>query len=212
MARSRRLIRIVVALGIFVGLGVLFVSSVRRSRSAPYTITREQLSHWSVSVETSSDPGTPILVLRPPPELPLELFTQVFARMMESMSASAISGIPLVLRAEFDRAFGGRTTPEELAAAARNAGLESVELKPQCLGYRRVSEPGVTRQLYFVLFDSPEFWRFREQIGAGSGETPRLDPTALSPVLLVAESGPTGGWLPLLADPASDCVAPFATE
>ena len=101
-----------------------------------------------------------------------------------------------------------------LLAAARSAGLEGATLQPRCLGYRRVSDPGGTRQLYFLLFDAPAF----EQIPpAAGGDGPRrgraFDPDALSPVLLIAGADTTfDSWLPLRADPGKDCVAPIVTK
>jgi hypothetical protein len=80
---------------------------------------------------------------------------------------------------------------------------------------RRVSAPGVTRELYFVLVNAPAFARFREQITAlGEGGAPSratYDPDALSPVLFVAASDAAfNRWLPLRADPENDCIAPIA--
>lgn len=208
--------KVVVALGVLAGLGVLFVRSVRDARSAPYTIEPERLRNWTVVFEPVSSPTEPVLALRPPPELAIELFRQVFARSMESLSAPSPAAIPLLLQGEFDRAFAGRVTPDALVTAARNAGLESTTFEPRCLAYRRVSEPGVTRQLYFVVFDAPAFERFREHIGAlrGGDAAPRadFDPAAISPVVIIAASEPTvGRWLPLRADPPIDCVAPIVT-
>ena len=85
---------------------------------------------------------------------------------------------------------------------------------PRCLAYRRVSEPGVTRQLYFVLFDAAAFERFREQIAAlpASSAVPAsaFDPAALSPVLIIGASDSAfNRWLPLRADPKTDCLAPI---
>lgn len=206
----------IVALGVLTGLGFLFVRSVRDARSAPYTIDPEHLRNWMVVFEPVSSPTEPVLALRPPPELALELFRQVFARSMESLSAPSPAAIPLLLQGEFDRALAGRVTPDALVTAARNAGLESAAFEPRCLAYRRRSEPGVTRQLYFVVFNAPVFGRFREQIGAlrdrGAASSADFDAAALSPVLIIAASEPTvGRWLPLRANAEIDCVAPIVT-
>lgn len=213
----KTIIKIVVALGVLAGFGFLFVRSVRETRSAPYTINREHLRHWTVALEPASSPDAPMLALRVPPEFATRLFRQVFARTMESMSGPTGAAIPLVLQSEFDRAFTGRATPAALLSAARNAGLESATVEPRCLAYRRVSEPGTTRQLHFVLFDLPAFARFREQIGMlpnGDGASrAAFDPAALSPVLFIAASDDAfSRWLPLRADPETDCVAPIAIE
>ncbi len=83
------------------------------------------------------------------------------------------------------------------------------------MAHRRISEPGITRQVYFVRFDWPAFGAFRQQVAqqmraaGGSG----LDPAALSPVLIVAASDAQfGRWLPLRAETADDCLAPIAIK
>ena len=217
MARSSPLIKIAVALAVLAGLGFLFLRSVRDARSEPYTVDREHLRSWTVALEPASIPTEPMLVLQPAPELASGLFHQVFVRAMESLHTSTPAAMPLVLQGEFDRAFAGHTTPDALAAAARNAGFDPATIVPRCLGYRRESAPGVIRLVYFVLFDAPAFGRFREQIGAlpGGGAASRadFDPAALSPVLFIAASDPAfNRWLPLRADPGADCIAPIAVR
>lgn len=125
-----------------------------------------------------------------------------------------VPAIPLVLKGEFDRAFAGGVTPNALIAAARSAGLESGSVAPRCLAYRRVSEPGATRQLYFVLLNAPAFERFRQQIASlrdgHAVPTDTFDPAALSPVLFIGASDSAfNRWLPLRADPNTDCLAPI---
>jgi hypothetical protein len=216
MARSKALIKIIVLLGVLAGIGFLFVRSAYNARSQPYTIQRESLRNWTVVLEPASGPGEPLLALPPPPDLSMDLFRQVFTRSMESLNASAAAVIPVVLQGEFDRAIAGHATPDALVVAARNAGLESAPLEPRCLVHRRVSEQGSSRQVYFVLFDLSAFGRLREQIAALAGGAPRaaaFDPDALSPVLIIAASEPAfNRWLPLRADPATDCLAPIVTE
>jgi hypothetical protein len=205
-------LKLLVGLGVAAGLGVLFARSARDARAKPYTVEAARLQGWTVALEAGAGPNEPMLVLRAPPPLVTHLFDQVFTRAMESLSAPGVAGIPLVLQREFDRAFAGRVTPQALAAAARAAGLDSATLEPRCLAYRRLSEPGVTRQLYFVLFDWPAFARFREQLAALAGggvAGAAFDPAALSPVLLIGTAGPAFDWLPLRATPETDCVAPF---
>ena len=80
---------------------------------------------------------------------------------------------------------------------------------------RRVSQPGSTRQVYFVLFELPPFDEFRRQVfqrlrDAG-GRTSTFDPAALSPVLIVAATDAAfSRWLPLRARTDEDCFAPIA--
>jgi hypothetical protein len=222
MARSNRPLKILVALAVLAALGFLFVRSARDSRANPYTVEPGQLQGWTVALEPASGPNAPLLVLNAPAELSNGLFRQVFARAMESLNMPVPAGIPLLLKGEFDRAFAGHLTPEALVTAARNAGLESVAPQPRCMVYRRVSTPERTRQLYFVLFDAPGFARFRQQIGAlleaalehgGAPGRADYDPEALSPALSVASTDTEfNRWLPIKADPATECVAPITTN
>jgi hypothetical protein len=216
MARSKFLIKFLVFVGALAVIAFLFVRSARNARSQPYTIERASLRNWTVVLRPASAATDPMLALQPPSELAGELFRQVFTRTMESLSAPAAAGIPLVLQGEFERAIAGRATPDALVAAARSAGLESAALEPRCLVHRRVSGQGSLRQLYFVLFDGAAFGRFRQQVAALDGGAPRaadFDPDALSPVMMVAASDPGfNRWLPLRADPATDCLAPIVAE
>ena len=207
MAKKKLLTRLLVAVAVIGALAFLLTWSARTTGSIPYTIERESLRNWTLALNRVSGPNEPVLVLQPSADLSSGLFNQIFRRAMESMSAPKSLGIPLVLQSEIDRG-GVKVKVETLVAAAREAGLDSTPLQPRCLGRRRVSEPGSTRQLYFVLFDSPAFTRFRERIGALLG--PSFDPAAQSPVLFVAVAESTlGHWLPLRADPQKDCVAPI---
>jgi hypothetical protein len=213
MGASKRPVKILVALVVFAGLGFLFVRSATQSRAEPYKVAREQLSGWSVGLVSESNPGKALLVLRPPQGLVGGLFQQIFARAMESLSSPAAEGMPLVMRAEAQRAFGDEMSPEVLLATARSAGLEGATLQPRCLGYRRVSDPAGTRQLYFLLFDAPAFSRFRQQLAGMARGGGRFDPDEVSPVLLIAGADTSfEAWLPLRADPGKDCVAPIVTK
>jgi hypothetical protein len=217
MRRSKLLIKILLAVVVFTGLGFLFIRSVRDAGSEPYTVSGEHLRNWTLVLESTSDPRDPLLALRAPPGLANGIFRQVFLRVMETMDAPSDAVIPLLLQGEFDRAFAGRVTPDALMAAARNAGLDSSALVSTCVGHRRVSAPNITQQLYFVLFDSPAFDRFRAGVGSLLDVDPAarsaFDPGALSPVMFIGLSNSTvNSWLPLRADPKTDCVAPIATS
>ena len=209
MARAKSLIiKTVVIVCALAALGFLFVRSVRETRAEPYTIERGRLQNWTVAVEPGSSPAGYAVSLRPRPELGAELFRQVFSRGMESLSAPVTTAIPLVLRSEMARA-AGRVTPEALAEEARAAGLETATFEPRCVAFRRISEPGSTRQLYFVLFNAPAYTRFREQIATRL----ELDATAQSPVMFIAASDPEySRWLPVRANPEADCIAPITIE
>jgi hypothetical protein len=210
---SRTLKKAAVVLIALAGLGYLFVRSVEESRSEPYVVSPAEVSGWTVAIEIASSPASPMLVLRPRPSLAGGLFRQVFSRAGETLSGPASPGIPLVLQNEFQAAFAGRVSPEALADAARGAGLESTPIQPQCLGYRRVSDPGITRQLYFVLFDAPAFDRFRREIATKASAAAIFDPAAQSPVLFVAGADTAfDRWLPFRAEPETDCVASVAVR
>ena len=184
---------------------VLLTSDCRHGRSG-----RIDDGNTAWNTGSFSWPG---LGVTPPPDLVPRLFSQVFSRTMESLRSPDDSSMPLVLKGEFDRVLNGQATPEAIAAAARAAGLESVELRPRCLIHKYVSEPGDIRQLFVVLFDVPEFTRFREQVAQmrtdGAASRAGYDAWALSPVLFIAASDPAfSRWLPFRADPEADCLAP----
>jgi hypothetical protein len=209
-----RLVKALSAILIAAGVAYLFVRSLQSTRSEPYDVRADQLRGWAIAIEPPGAGSGAALVLRPPPGLPPALFKQVFERAMESLNAPGTPGMPLVLRQEFEQAFAGRVTAEQLAGAARAAGLESAALEPVCLAHRRISEPGVSRQLYYAVLTSAAFVAFRQDAAAlldaaGSGRH-GFDPGALTPLLFVGASDPAfARWLPLRTDPARDCVAPI---
>jgi hypothetical protein len=208
-----RLLILVAVLGV---LGYLFVRSLHDTRTAPYTMAPQHVEGWTLALYESSRGSEPYLVLQPPRQLMTSLSRQIFTRAMESQSVPATPGIPLVLRAEFERAFADQLTPAALVEAARLAGIEQETIRPRCLGMRRESRPGQTRQLQFVLFDSPDVERTRRELAAlvSDGDAAvAFDPAALSPVLfVVASDADFGHWLPLRADADADCVAPVVVE
>ena len=206
---KRVVIRSAVIAAILAGIAVLFLRSVQSTRSAPYTIDPAHLQKWTLALEPGSAPNSALLAVRPPRELASPLFRQLFSRLAESFNGPAYPAVPLLLQDEFSRLFAGRATAEELRDVARAAGVESERFEPRCMGYRRDSAPGVTRQVYFVMFESPAFTRFREQIATRAAPDAGYDPAALSPVMIVAASDADfNRWLPLRVTNA-DCVAPI---
>ena len=196
-----------IALAAIAVLGYLFINSLETARSAPYTIARAHLGKWTLVLEAAESANAPLLSARTDPELVASLFRQLFQRAMESMSAPVTSTIPIVLRGEFDRGLAGRMTPDDLLAAARAAGLESASHEPRCLAHRRLSEPGLTRQTYFAMVESPSITGFRQQLARSGGAA--FDAAALTPVMFVGASDASfQRWLPIRAEPA-DCVAPI---
>ena len=207
--RSRVIRNVAIALTAIAVFGYLFMHSLEITRSEPYTVARAQIGQWTLVLEPAAGPNAPLLSARAGHELVARLFHQLFERANESMSSPATSSIPVVLHHEFNRGLAGRMKPVELLAAARAAGLESAPHELRCIAYRRISEPGMTRQIYFALVESPAIVSFRQQLSrTGEGA---LDAEALTPVMLVGASDAAfHRWLPIRAD-AAECVAPIQT-
>jgi hypothetical protein len=212
---KRVLLKGVVILAAVGVLGYLFVRSAQDVRSEPYEIARPRLSGWTLAVDPSPNASGVLLGLQPDKETAAGLFGQVFSRSGESLSGPVPAAIPIVLQREFTPGQAGTLTPEALLTMARAAGLESSALEPRCMAHRRISEPGLTRQVYFIRFDWPAFGAFRQQVAqrmrasAGGG----FDAAALDPVLIIAGSDAQfGRWLPLTAETADDCLAPMAIK
>jgi hypothetical protein len=205
---------VVAALGV---LGVFFVRSARTVLAEPYEIPRDHLATWTLAIEPSSSGSGVVLALRPQRELAAVLFKQVFSRTGESLSSPVPAAMPLVLQSELERGLAGSFTAEKLLAVAQAAGLESATIAPKCLAHRRVSAPGIVRQVYFARFDAPAFDEFRRQVARqlrdAGGTASAFDPAALSPVVIVAASDAAfGRWLPLRAGSEDDCLAPIAVK
>lgn len=195
-------VKAVIVLVLLAGVGFLFVRSVTDVRSEPYEIQRAHLTGWALSAGVTQDGDGAAVALRPPSELPLNLSRQLFRRQMESLSTPMAPGLALALTTEL----APTTTTEQLLALARESGLDRATLTPRCVGYRRISGTGVTRQLYFVWFSFAEYDAFRERLKPLAREG--YSPAALSPVLLSAGEPSVAGWHPVVVDEARDCVAP----
>jgi hypothetical protein len=210
------LVKVFAALLILGAFLYLFLHTAQDVRSEPYVVARAHLQPWTLSLEAAQRSTAPILVVKPPQELGGSLFSQVFQRMMESMQGSTGSGVPVVLRDEYELALAGRYTPQSLLEAARAAGLESMPITPVCVAMRRISEPGLTRQLYFVILDAPAVVQFRQQLGRELQASPGpgvFGPAALSPVLFIGGSDAAfDRWLPIEADADRDCLAPITID
>lgn len=208
--------RIMKPLAILAAIGVmayLFYQSVQSTRSAPYTMQQGHLRGWTVAIDAAPAPSAPALSLRPPTEIGSGLFRQLFERAAESMNGPRPPVVPLLLREEFERSFAGASTLDALSKAAGEAGLDGSGFAPRCMALKRESAPGVTRQLYFVVFDAPAFTQFRQRIASLANANATYDAAALSPVLFIAASDANfNSWLPLRADLDSDCMAPIAVE
>lgn len=204
-----KLILGLVALGVF---GVLFIRSVRNTGAAPYTMARSDLAGWTVAVAPDAATSGVMLALMPPNFMARGLFSQLFSRSGLSLTGPNPVAMPLVLKGEYDRALSTSVTPEALLALARESGLESVQPKPVCMATRRVSEPGLTRELFFVRFEHAPFAAFRQQVAARAAGR-AFDAAAVSPVVIVAATDAAfSTWLPLEGDGTGDCLAPITLE
>ena len=181
----KTLLKVMIALVAVAVLAVLFVRSARSTRAQPFTIARQHLAGWTLTLAPDADPLGSSLSITPKAELMPPLARDLFARMGESLHYPP-PAMPVVLRSEFQRAIAGVLTPEALLDAAREAGLESATFQPRCMARRRISAPGVVRGVYFLLFDLPQFTQFREQVAqrlrAAGRDASLFDPAALSPV------------------------------
>jgi hypothetical protein len=210
MAEKRRasvLQKMAIALAALAVLGYLFIHSLQSTRSEPYTVERARLEGWTLVLEPSGGPTSPLLSARTGLEVVTDLNRQLFNRAMESITTPQTASIPIVLRGEFDRGLAARLTPAALLAAAREAGLESAPHELRCLAHRRISEPAMTRQAYFAIVTSPSITSFREQLARSSEAA--FDAAALTPVMFVGASDAAfHRWLPIRGGEA-DCIAPI---
>jgi hypothetical protein len=221
MARLSLLPKVALWLVALSVLAVLFLRSAQSTREAPFTVEREGLASWSLVMEPDRDTLGSWLVLLPPPRLAPPLGRQIFSRAGESVHYPNPASMPLILRNEFDQALAGVLTADTVMDLARTAGFESATFEPRCMARRRVSEPGSTRTVYFIVFDAPAFDQFRQSVseslrGAG-GSASSFDPAALSPGLIVAATDENfSRWLPLRASAAAasdaDCIAPIEVQ
>jgi hypothetical protein len=200
------LIKVAIALVVLAVGGWLFVRSAQSVRSEPYQMSARHLQGWTLGIDTAADSQGSVVSLRPPPELPMNLFRQLFSRQMESMGTPSMPGIPLALRHELP----STVTPDQVLTLAQSSRLDRAAITPDCVGYRRVSAMGATRQLYYVLFKVSGFEAFRAALAQQAG--PAFKPDALSPVLMMASEPNFEGWMPIGADAARDCIAPVNVE
>ena len=147
----------------------------------------------------------------PPSTLAPPLFSQIFSRSGLSLSGPNPVAMPLVLKTEFDRAgMSSAMPPEALVQLARENGVESMQPKPTCLANRRISQPGSTREVFFVRFEFAPFATLRSAIAGRLGGAGGFDVAGLSPAVIIAATDENfGSWLPLQGDAAQDCVAPI---
>jgi hypothetical protein len=210
----KTLFKVMVALVAVAALGFVFIRSVRSTSAEPFSIPRTHLAGWTLKLAPPDDPLGAFLSLTPNAALMPPLGRELFARMGESFHYPD-AAMPVLLRSEFDGGISGMVTPDALIELARQAGLESAPIQPRCMARRRDSAPGVIRGIFFLVFDVPQFARFREQVAErvrAKGGNSLFDPAALSPVIVAANlDGDTARWLPLRVA-ESDCFAPIVIE
>jgi hypothetical protein len=199
-----------IAILLLAGVAVLFMRSLDDARAEPFTVRAEHLAPWTLATDAAAEGDRAVLALTPPPEMPLRMFRQIFTRAGESLSTPLNPGIALVLAEELR---GINVPSGELMAMARSAGLDRAVVNPACMGYRRDSKPGATRQVYFIVFDMPEFGVFRQALAARAGSLggTAFKASALSPVMPMAGAPDVSGWMPIVVDD-KDCMAPIVAE
>ena len=210
--RRTLLLKLAVGLIALALFGVLFIRSVRNTGAAPYTMKRSDLAGWTVALDPEAATSGVLLGLWPPAAMSRPLFSQLFSRSGLSLTGPNPVSMPLVLKSEYDRALAGAVTPDALLGLARESGLDAIQPKPVCMATRRVSQPGLTRELFLVRFDHAGFAPFRQQVAARAASA-GFAPASLSPVVIVAATDAVfATWLPLEADGPGDCLAPIALE
>ncbi|MGE0704522.1 MAG: hypothetical protein AB7F99_11400 [Vicinamibacterales bacterium] len=202
--------RIAIGAVLLLVLGWLFMRSVRDVRSTPYTVRAADLQGWQVVTGGDSDA---MVGLQPPSSLTADLFKQVFARNMESITSPASPQIPVILRIE---AGGLNTQAAPIASIITEAGLGSSPLAPTCFGTRRTAPPA-SHDYYFIHFEAAPFVtaraRLRDALQAQGADVSGFDPNDLQSTLVIATSDPAvRSTLPFEFDPSRDCVAPVSVE
>lgn len=207
------MVKVFLGLGALAGLAYLFASTLSDVSSEPYEVSAGQLRQWTIEPGPLGDPQAPVLMLRPPRELTMGLFDQVFQRTMESYTTPADPGIPLLQRSELQAA--PPIPPDTLIAMAHEAGLGTTELTPTCMAVYR-TDAGREQRLFFVLFEVSGFARFREDVRdqlVASGADTTFEPEALAPALLIASSDPRLlREMPPRADLEQACEAPVESR
>lgn len=215
MARRRSVLgKLALGLAVLAVLAVLFVRTLRETTSAPYLLQAEYLTGWELVLDPPLGPGGPLLALAPPRELTLELFNQIFARTMESMTPPAGYAVTLVQRTEFRNSLDGLVEPEELLALAREAGLDGATLEPLCVAMQQGRDGGASDRTFFALFDLPELGALRSRVGRlveeRGGNAAAFDADGVTPALYLAATGPGfRAWPVADASAAQHCVAPL---
>jgi len=199
----------VAALGVLVWL---FLSTLQDTIAESYDVDGAAFSGWTLVSRVPRPGELAALGLRPPQPLAPELFDELFARTMASLTTPGAPLLPIVLAREVQGELGIVLTPDEMLTVAREAGLERLQLRPVCMAVKREPFMGRTREFFFIVFDAPELAAVREQLGALAAERGVAgalnDPTFEFVLPVAASDAEFGSWWPLVVDRETDCQAP----
>jgi len=180
----------------------------RRPHVAP-AIDAAALTNWPVVVSDGTDPWVVSVV--PPARLMSMLAADATRHAGRALITPPHSGLPLVLRTEFEEGLQGVFGTDSVMRMAHDAGLDAARFEPVCLAHHVRSDADGRAEVYFVPFDSAPFSQLRvdlipafpEQAGTGM-----YDPSTLSPILIVGATDTAfERWWPLRFNPDQDCVA-----
>ena len=206
----RRAFLIGLAIAFVAGLAWLWLES-RTQRSV--TFEASAFARWPIVVSNGTDPW--IVALAPPEAVMATLTKEATRRAGRPLFAPAHPGMPLVLRTEFDEALQGVYGTDSVLRMARDAGVDATHLQPVCLAHRVSDGPSGRAEIYFVPFESPEFWQLRTDLTPTEPEHAGIgvyDPSSLTPILVVgATDASFDRWWPLRFNPAEDCVGVVET-
>ena len=198
---------------LLVGVPWLFLKTIQNTIAEPYSIGAATVTEWTLHVQEMGQPIPALITLVPSSSLVPQLFQQVFHRTMQSLMTPSQPGMPIVLQGEFLAGLQDVFLPNEILAIARTVGLEQAQFNPVCMAVRREPSGGRTRQLFFVVFETPAFNEFRQELAKlykERGGVLPFDPAALELVLPVASSDADfAAWWPLEVDRVVDCRAPI---
>lgn len=176
------------------------------------TLSASAFANWPIIVSDGTDPW--IVALAPPAGIMATLSAEVTRRAGRPLFAPPHPGVPLVLRTEFDEALQGVYGTDSVLRMAHDVSVDATRLQPVCLAHRVSNGPSGRAEIFFVPFESPEFWQLRADLTpiepehAGVGV---YDPSTLSPILIVgATDANFDRWWPLPFDAATDCVGVVA--
>ena len=208
----RALVKVGIGVAALLVLAWLFVSTLQDTIAEPYDVDDTVFSGWTL-VSRPPTPGALVgLGLRPPQRLSPGLFDELFARTMASLTTPGDALLPIVLSSELQGELGIVLPPDEMLAAALDAGLERVSLRPVCMAVKREPFMGRTREFFFLVVDAPELVAFRVHLSAMAAERgvadALTDPTFEFVLPVAGSDASFDTWWPLVVDRETDCQAP----